>query len=80
MGLVQQARLAHRLPQPALARAIRVSAHVTQEQVAHELGVHAVTVGRWELGVCEPRGEVRARYAALLGALRSEIEADLNAH
>ena len=69
MRLIEQVHTAQRLPTPALARAIRCEAGVTQQQLADELGVHVVTVARWEAGTRVPRGTLRARYALLLNAL-----------
>lgn len=58
-----------RLPAPSLARAIRVSAGVSQVRLAEELGVHRVTVARWEAGTWRPRGPIRERYMKLLHEL-----------
>lgn len=75
MELLDQVRLSRRMPPPAMARAIRTSAGVSQERLAAELGVHRLTVIRWETGRCVPRGEVRARYAALLTELQRAVTA-----
>lgn len=71
---IDEVRAARRLPPPAMARAIRVAAGVTQQRVADELDVHVVTVARWENGSRHPRGDVRARYAELLDSLREVID------
>jgi DNA-binding transcriptional regulator YiaG len=71
--LVEEARQARRLPTPELARAIRRNADVSQERMANELGVHRVTVARWEAGQRRPRGQLLQAYAALLDALQREI-------
>jgi DNA-binding transcriptional regulator YiaG len=68
--LVDEVRTARSLPSPALARAIRESAGVSQVRLAAELGVHRMTVARWETGARKPTGPVRAAYAALLAELR----------
>ncbi len=68
-GLADQVR-AERLPSRSLARAIRVDAGVSQRRMALELGVHPVTLARWELGVMRPRGARRLAYATLLSELR----------
>jgi transcriptional regulator with XRE-family HTH domain len=68
--LIEQVRTARRLPPPALARAIRDAAGVSQQQIADELGVNRVSVARWELGERIPRGELRLRYVVLLEGLR----------
>jgi DNA-binding transcriptional regulator YiaG len=71
MSLIEQVR-SKRLPPPPVARAIRRAAHVTQQQLADELGRHVVTIARWEAGTRTPRGDVRDRYQAILEALRLE--------
>jgi transcriptional regulator with XRE-family HTH domain len=72
--LVAEVKDALSLPPPPVARAIRESAHVTQERMAEELGVHRVTLARWEQdGGRSPRGELRARYARLLRDLQQAI-------
>ena len=60
---------AARLPMPPVARAVRQAAGATQSRVAEALGVHRLTVSRWETGERRPRGEMRARYASLLAEL-----------
>ena len=72
--LVDEVRRARRLPPPKLAKAIRLEAMLTQEQVAQVLGVDRVTVARWELGVRTPRGAHRLAYADLLHDLREALE------
>lgn len=57
------------LPAPARRKQIRVNARVTHQRVAEELGVHRITVLRWEKGASEPGPRVRARYAELLCAM-----------
>jgi transcriptional regulator with XRE-family HTH domain len=72
--LLDEVREALTLPPPAVARAIREAAGVTQERMAEELGVHRVTVARWEqTSGRSPRGELRARYARLLRELQQVI-------
>jgi HTH-type transcriptional regulator/antitoxin MqsA len=60
-----------RLPPPKVAAAIRVAAGVTQERLAAELGVHRVSVVRWETGRRHPRGAQRAAYGRLLRDLQA---------
>lgn len=55
---------------PALARAVRQAARVTQAQLADAVGVTEPTVWRWEHGHRWPRGVLRDRYFAALDALR----------
>lgn len=68
-ALAEHVRQARRLPPPAVARAIRGAADVSQQQIADELGVNRVSVARWELGLRVPRGELRLRYVDLLDQL-----------
>ena len=70
-GLVEELR-ARRLPPLEQRRSIRRDAGVSQERLARELGVHRVTVARWELGR-DPRGRLRERYLDLLAALQAEV-------
>lgn len=69
-GLVAEVLTARRLPPPALAKAVRVAAGVSQARVARELGVTRVTVARWEAGARRPRGLTLHAYVDLLEALR----------
>ena len=64
---------ARRLPSPALRKAIRSDAGVSQARLATELGVHRVSVARWECGARDPRGELRKRYTDLLEELQREV-------
>lgn len=73
MSLIDEVRASRRLPTPAVARMIREEAGVTQEALAAELGVHRVTLARWEAGTCAPRAAFRAQYARLLDELRREL-------
>ena len=70
----QSRRQARRLPPPHLAKAIREAAGVSQQRLADELGVHRVSVARWELGQRRPRGRLLVSYADLLDALRQEAQ------
>ena len=64
---------ARRLPSPALAKVIRESAGISQARLAEALGVHRVTVARWEAGTRVPRGELRRAYMDLLLELQREV-------
>lgn len=68
--LLDEVAVARRLPSPAMARAIRAAAGVSQARLAAELGVQRVTVARWEAGKRRPRGELLAAYVELLEGLR----------
>jgi transcriptional regulator with XRE-family HTH domain len=63
-----------RLPEPARRKAIRRAAGITHDRIAAELGVHRLTVLRWEKGTSEPGFRVRARYAELLRAMERVAE------
>ena len=69
--VVKRARRMRRTPTPELAKAIRVSAGVTQAEMAAELGVHRVSVARWELGLRRPRGPLLDRYVEVLDELEA---------
>ncbi|UAL31531.1 helix-turn-helix domain-containing protein [Nocardioides rotundus] len=73
--LIADVRAARRLPSHNMARAIRENASVTQQQLADAVGVHRVTLARWEAGTTLPRGKLRARYARLLAELQRELAA-----
>jgi DNA-binding XRE family transcriptional regulator len=73
MGLVDEVRTTRSLPPPAAARRIRVLAGVTQERMAREVGVHRVTLARWEAGDATPRGASRVQYAELLAELQEAL-------
>lgn len=71
--LMERLRSRPQLPSPAAARAIREAAEISQQALAEELGVHRVTVARWEAGQRRPRGSRRVAYAGLLEQLRRVI-------
>lgn len=68
-GLVAEVRESLSLPRPAVARAIREAARVSQARLASELEVHELTVHRWEAGTRIPHGDLRLAYARLLREL-----------
>ena len=63
------------LPSPAVRRALRVAAGLTQADLAAELGVSRAAVARWESGTRVPRGDYRITYAALLRELSRAVHA-----
>jgi DNA-binding transcriptional regulator YiaG len=67
--LVAEATLGLRLPPPGLAREIRRAAGVSRQRLADELGVHVITVARWERGTRTPRGRLRVAYSRVLAEL-----------
>ncbi|WP_294981171.1 helix-turn-helix transcriptional regulator [uncultured Microbacterium sp.] len=70
MSLLNDVRARGALPTPALRRAIREAAGVSQGQIAREVGVHRMTVCRWESGTSTPAGEHLHAYAAILRDLQ----------
>jgi transcriptional regulator with XRE-family HTH domain len=70
VAIEQELARARRLPSPALARELRRDAGLSQELVAQELGVHRVTLNRWERGRQHPSRGARDRWADLLSELR----------
>ena len=70
--LERTARAKKQLPPPALRRAIREAAGVSQEDVARVFDppVHRETVSRWERGERTPRGQHLLAYVELLEVLR----------
>jgi transcriptional regulator with XRE-family HTH domain len=48
-------------------RELRAAAGLTNEQLAHEVGVTLRTVQRWQLGSNEPNGAQLLRLARVLG-------------
>lgn len=61
-----------RLPDPAVRRALRIGAGVSQQELADVLGIDRASVCRYELGTRSPRGDLAARYAGLLRRLARE--------
>ena len=72
-ALTVEVLAARRLPPPAVAKAIREGAGVSQARMATALGVHRVSVARYECGSRRPRGELRQRYTELLEELQREV-------
>ena len=68
-ALLDEVRESLALPSPDMRRQIREAAGVSQARLAAELGVHEITVGRWEAGLHAPQGDVRRSYARLLAEL-----------
>lgn len=70
VSLLEEIQVRRRLPSPDKRKAIRKAADVSQERVGKELGVHRVTVARWEDGTRNPRGPLLRAYVELLDQLR----------
>ena len=69
-ALVDEIRSRPKAPSPRVAQAIRVAAGISQSRLAKELGVHPVTVARWEGGTRTPRGDTLRAYVTLLSELQ----------
>jgi DNA-binding transcriptional regulator YiaG len=74
-ALLEEARAVRSLPSPLLAREIRRAAGISRQRMADEIGVHVVTVARWERGTRKPRGATRSAYARVLADLRQVVGA-----
>lgn len=61
-----------RRPSPAVARALRLEAGLTQAIVAEAIGVSRITMTRFELGHQALRPETAERLAQLLAELAAE--------
>ncbi len=68
-SLLNEVRESLSLPAPGAARQIREAAGVSQARLAAELGVHELTVARWEAGTRTPHGDLRLAYGRLLAGL-----------
>lgn len=64
-----------RLIDQGLAEGIRVRAHLTQTEIATDIGVSGACVSRWEHGARVPRGMAGWRYCALLIRLHNDQKA-----
>lgn len=71
-SLREELQIRRRLPAPAACRDLRLAAGISQERLARELGVHRVTVARWECGTRSPRSGLLLRYVEVLEMLRKE--------
>ena len=68
-ALLEEVRESLALPGPDIRRQIREAAGVSQDRLAAELGVHKLTVHRWESGTRTPQGDLRRAYGRLLAEL-----------
>jgi DNA-binding transcriptional regulator YiaG len=72
--LLQRSRDRRALPAPAVRRALREAARISQTDVAEVVGVSQRAVSSWETGDTTPRGAALGRYLDLLDRLRIEGE------
>jgi transcriptional regulator with XRE-family HTH domain len=70
MKLAEKVRAKRELPSPAVRRAIRIAAGVSQQDIADELGLTRAAVGRWETGDRLPSGDHLLGYVKILRTLR----------
>ena len=52
---------------------LRKAAGMTQEELAELLGVHIVTLNRWERGHFEPKGSILTKIAEVLKTTEAEL-------
>jgi DNA-binding transcriptional regulator YiaG len=62
------------LASPERARALRVAAGLTQEEMGTHCGVSGRAVHTWERGIRRPRGPGAVRYAKALARIAKELE------
>lgn len=72
-ALLEEASAADGLPEPAERKRLREAGSLSQERVAHTLGVRRETVSAWEAGRSEPRQPQRAAYIRLLQGLAARF-------
>lgn len=60
-----------RMVATGVARQIRMESGLSQAELANAVGVHKMTVHKWEHHNQRPRGEAALRYAAVLDELTS---------
>jgi transcriptional regulator with XRE-family HTH domain len=72
-SLVAEVQRERQLPSARVLKGIREMAGVSQQRLADELGVHRVSVARWEIGTRRPHGELLGRYLELLEALQVQL-------
>ncbi|KUL38920.1 DNA-binding protein [Streptomyces sp. NRRL F-4489] len=68
-ALLEEARLAARMPDPAERLRLREAAGLSRAQVAAAVGVGRQTIANWESGVTEPQPPGRMKYLRLLEGL-----------
>ena len=64
---------------PAARVAIRQAAGLSQQRLADALGIHRVTIARYELDLRQPSGELGRRYLALLDELQDVLNDEVPA-
>lgn len=69
-NLAQRLEAATKLPAPRTRRAIRNDAGISQQEIADEIGVHRMTIARWEAGTHQPRGDRLVQYFQIIEQMR----------
>lgn len=72
-AFIDEVLTAKRLPAPAMRRAIREAAGVTQARLAKEIGVTDRSIANWETGSSRPSPRHLGTYAELLCALQEAM-------
>ncbi|MCT2546237.1 helix-turn-helix domain-containing protein [Streptomyces atratus] len=65
------------LPSPHIRQCLRVTAGLTQAEVADAIGVKRVAVARWEAGLTKPHRGNRLKYAHFLRRIAEKYPAVL---
>jgi len=73
-ALIREARARRTLPPPALRRAVREAAGLSQARCALEFEVDRATFSRWEGGQRQPRGTALVAYAEFIEELARLLE------
>ena len=60
-------------PSPSVARALRLEANLSQQIVAEAVGVHRVTLARFELGRQHLRPQAAKRLAEILDEIQATV-------
>ncbi len=68
-ALLEEARLAAKMPPPAERLRLRTAAGLSRTQVAKAVGVGRQTVANWETGASDPTPPARLEYLRLLDGL-----------
>jgi DNA-binding XRE family transcriptional regulator len=61
------------LPAPEERKRLREALDLTQAEVAEIIGAKRASVGAYEAGRWEPRGEIRTNYIALLAEIEKRL-------
>lgn len=73
--LLARVEAMRRLPSPDERRLLRMSAGLTRDEVASQLGVTSTALYQWETGRADPGKDTIEAYVALLERLQAEFDA-----